>query len=618
MWLRTSAPTSTDDLRLGDWWVDYDATPIVSYILTDDSPVTWTAVTTGAGVGHKIQDEGVTLSARDTLDFAGAGVTCADSGGTKTVCTIPGGAGSGYDTIEDEGTPLTQRTTIDFVGRISCSDFGGETRCVVPTTAPTHNLMDFTTHIDTLSSTPEDGLLIVGTSTGLGGGPGWGTLSGNTSTTKKYLTQTGTGAASAAPAWASIAAADVPTLNQNTTGTAAALTANGTNCAAGNYARGVDAAGNAEDCTAAGGGGGAPTNAEYWTGAADATLTQEKNLGALGTGLVVNTAGVPSIYAGSICTTPQFSRGMLADTTTSCSQPGFSEIAGTVSDAQVPDNITITLAATATALAANGANCAAGQAAAGVNASGAAEGCFAPTAAAHDLLSASHGDTITDTAVAGGIIVANASNLWEQLAVGSGGDVLTIAGGFPAWTAPAWSVAQGGTGLTAVGTAYSSLRTNGAANAMEWGPRHVVLASPVAVAVSASYVTVFTITPVASKTNSLRIQAFHAASATTIGVQWRVRSADTGNVGTCAFTHLGINATVSSSIDIFHAQIAIGAAPSDSASLASFSTAFNEVDINCAWTSDGTPGDVIVEAQLETGTTSVNVLAGSSYIYMFN
>lgn len=47
---------------------------------------------------------------------------------------------------------------------------------------------------------------------------------------------------------------------------------------------------------------GAPTDAEYWTGAANATLSAEKNLGALGTGLVINTAGVPSIYAGVTCT----------------------------------------------------------------------------------------------------------------------------------------------------------------------------------------------------------------------------------------------------------------------------------------------------------------------------
>lgn len=38
-------------------------------------------------------------------------------------------------------------------------------------------------------------------------------LAGNTTTTKKFLTQTGDGAASAAPAWGTIAAGDVPTLN---------------------------------------------------------------------------------------------------------------------------------------------------------------------------------------------------------------------------------------------------------------------------------------------------------------------------------------------------------------------------------------------------------------------
>lgn len=51
-----------------------------------------------------------------------------------------------------------------------------------------------------------------------------------------------------------------------------------------------------------GAGSGAPTAAEYWVGAADATLSAEKNLGVLGTGFVINTAGVPSIYAGVTCT----------------------------------------------------------------------------------------------------------------------------------------------------------------------------------------------------------------------------------------------------------------------------------------------------------------------------
>lgn len=48
-------------------------------------------------------------------------------------------------------------------------------------------------------------------------------LAGNTTTTKKFLTQTGDGTNSAAPSWGTLAAGDVPTLNQNTTGSAASL-----------------------------------------------------------------------------------------------------------------------------------------------------------------------------------------------------------------------------------------------------------------------------------------------------------------------------------------------------------------------------------------------------------
>jgi hypothetical protein len=48
-------------------------------------------------------------------------------------------------------------------------------------------------------------------------------VAGNTTSTKKFLTQTGTGTVSAAPGWNTIAAADVPTLNQNTTGSAGSV-----------------------------------------------------------------------------------------------------------------------------------------------------------------------------------------------------------------------------------------------------------------------------------------------------------------------------------------------------------------------------------------------------------
>jgi hypothetical protein len=48
-------------------------------------------------------------------------------------------------------------------------------------------------------------------------------LAGNTTATKKFLAQTGTGTVSAAPTWATIATGDVPTLNQDTTGSAGSL-----------------------------------------------------------------------------------------------------------------------------------------------------------------------------------------------------------------------------------------------------------------------------------------------------------------------------------------------------------------------------------------------------------
>lgn len=51
-------------------------------------------------------------------------------------------------------------------------------------------------------------------------------IAGNTTATKKFFTQTGTGSVSAAPGWNTIAAGDVPTLNQSTTGSAASCTGN--------------------------------------------------------------------------------------------------------------------------------------------------------------------------------------------------------------------------------------------------------------------------------------------------------------------------------------------------------------------------------------------------------
>lgn len=71
------------------------------------------------------------------------------------------------------------------------------------------------------------------------------------------------------------------------------------------------------ECIAGCAGSGAPVDAQYWVGAADATLTAEKNLGALATGLVINTAGVPTAYAGSACA-PNFVQDISASGVASC------------------------------------------------------------------------------------------------------------------------------------------------------------------------------------------------------------------------------------------------------------------------------------------------------------
>lgn len=84
----------------------------------------------------------------------------------------------------------------------------------------------------------------------------------------------------------------------NTAGTPTAYAGSST-CTGSDAIQTLSASGVATCVTA---GSGAPTDAQYWTGAANATLSAEKNLGALSTALVINTAGVPSAYAGIDCT----------------------------------------------------------------------------------------------------------------------------------------------------------------------------------------------------------------------------------------------------------------------------------------------------------------------------
>lgn len=72
------------------------------------------------------------------------------------------------------------------------------------TSVTAHNILS-ATHGDTLADTVVLGDIIHGNAT-----PKWARLAGNTTSTRKFLRQTGTGVVSAAPTWDTILAADIP------------------------------------------------------------------------------------------------------------------------------------------------------------------------------------------------------------------------------------------------------------------------------------------------------------------------------------------------------------------------------------------------------------------------
>jgi hypothetical protein len=231
--------------------------------------------------------------------------------------------------------------------------------------------------------------------------------------------------------------------------TATALAANGANCSAGQYPLGVDASGAAENCTAAGdvinsSGSGVPTGnctlgkatyvdtATGRTYTCSATNTWSEILTTSGTtagALILSelrangenfrkwlvpdalTADLTFLYPNSVPTAGQtmaFSAPSSDVSTISWINPATAASGGSLTTSgaygitltatgttgvTLPTSGTLATTAgnvaTATALAANGANCSAGQAPLGVDASGAAEGCYAVVAAADPVFTGS-------------------------------------------------------------------------------------------------------------------------------------------------------------------------------------------------------------------------------------
>ncbi len=158
-----------------------------------------------------VDSVGVPLTQRQILNFLGSGVTCADNSSvSRTDCTITGGGGGGA-TFQANGTNTSSQQTINWQSGTNITvsnpsagnvrfDFSGSLPIASGGTGQTTAGAAF----NALSP-----MTTLGDVT-YGGASGAGTrLGGNTTTTKQFLSQTGTGTASAPPAWAQPAFADL-------------------------------------------------------------------------------------------------------------------------------------------------------------------------------------------------------------------------------------------------------------------------------------------------------------------------------------------------------------------------------------------------------------------------
>ena len=193
------------------------------------------------------------------------------------------------------------------------------------------------------------------------------------------------------------------------------------------------AATNTLGCVAAGGGG-APTGARYWVGTADATLSAEMDLGALTTGLVLNTVaaglGTPSTYAGVTCTN-QFLTVLSASAAGTCTT-------ATLAGAQFANQGTTT-----TILHGNAAG----------NPSWAA---VSLTADITGTLAVGNGGTGAPTLTDGGILIGGGAAAITALGVATNGQI-PIGDGV---TAPVLATLTAGTGITITNAAGSITITN--------------------------------------------------------------------------------------------------------------------------------------------------------------
>ena len=118
-------------------------------------------------------------------------------------------------TIQSAGSAVGTRRSLNLIQganvTLTVADDPGNDRVNVTVAAAggatNHNLLS-ATHPDTVAAAPVPGDLIAATST-----PAWARLAGQTTTTRKFLRQTGNGTISALPVWDTLVAGDIPAHN---------------------------------------------------------------------------------------------------------------------------------------------------------------------------------------------------------------------------------------------------------------------------------------------------------------------------------------------------------------------------------------------------------------------
>jgi hypothetical protein len=242
--------------RTGQLYLDTDAAASSRYAICAATD-TWATISETASTGAPVGAQYVVLALDASLTaerkvVSGSGLTMSDGGAngdltlqtsslepeflTPGVASCGAGArgklafGTGGSVLwwcDDQATPaiayaalgnssgratscLAAYDTDEVLsfGQIGASDFlrrGGVSGNELVGDAGGHGLMS-TRHTDVVGDTPTLGEVIYA------GAVHWVTLAGNNSTTRKFLRQTGDGAASAAPAWDTIAAGDYTAL----------------------------------------------------------------------------------------------------------------------------------------------------------------------------------------------------------------------------------------------------------------------------------------------------------------------------------------------------------------------------------------------------------------------